>query len=119
MTASKVQPERDENGVPMCVETCPSHDGKRCEVLGRRPGHICEPAVVTLVDRQRRKSEEWYSDKYGNTLSLKVYGDRLSIEIKSDDDRVMCLFSPLQTLKLSQALTRWVLEELEGQWEAE
>jgi hypothetical protein len=37
-----------EDEVPLCDEECPSHDGKRCEILGRRPGYICEPAVGLL-----------------------------------------------------------------------
>jgi hypothetical protein len=31
--------------IPFCNERCPHHDGKRCSVLGRRPGSICEPAI--------------------------------------------------------------------------
>ena len=35
--------------VPWCNESCPKHDGKRCEVLGRRPDDMCVPAVRGLV----------------------------------------------------------------------
>ena len=45
-----VRPEW-ENGVPHCdTERCSKYDGKRCRVLGRRPGVLCEPAVETLVE---------------------------------------------------------------------
>jgi hypothetical protein len=32
--------------VPFCTERGPKFDGKRCDVLGRRPGSICEPAIL-------------------------------------------------------------------------
>lgn len=31
--------------IPFCNERCPHHDGKRCDIIGRRPGNICEPAI--------------------------------------------------------------------------
>ena len=37
------------DGVGHCTEDCPSHDGKRCKVLGLRAGGICEPWAVALV----------------------------------------------------------------------
>lgn len=36
------------NAVPMCDERCPRHDGKRCDVLGLRPGALCEPVVQQM-----------------------------------------------------------------------
>lgn len=39
-----------DKGVPRCSEDdCPSYDGKRCELLGMRPGGICEPAVEAMA----------------------------------------------------------------------
>ena len=42
-----------DTGVPFCTEECRQHDGKRCRLLGFRPGNICEPAVVDLVAKLR------------------------------------------------------------------
>lgn len=37
------------DGVPYCSEnTCPAFDGKRCEILGRKPGNVCQPAVSEM-----------------------------------------------------------------------
>lgn len=66
---SEVRPEW-EGRVPRCTERCPSHDGKRCMVLGRRPESICEPAVsdptsaltspLMARDRERRlRKRKW------------------------------------------------------------
>lgn len=56
MSTHKPQPEVDSvNGVPFCSESCPLHDGKRCEATGFRPGRICEPAVIRLVEER----DEW------------------------------------------------------------
>ena len=48
-----VRPEFTGKGLPMCVESCPSHDGKRCRALGFRPSSICEPAVEAMAVRIR------------------------------------------------------------------
>lgn len=46
----------DEHGVPRCSEDgCPKYDGKRCELLGRRPDNICEPAVIDIVAHLKEK----------------------------------------------------------------
>ncbi len=43
------KPKVDSYGVPWCTqENCPHHDGKRCELLGFRPGGVCEPAVRSM-----------------------------------------------------------------------
>jgi hypothetical protein len=47
------EPTIDEHGVPLCTEECGRHDGKRCELLGFRPTHVCEPAVREIVFRIR------------------------------------------------------------------
>jgi hypothetical protein len=36
--------------MPLCSETCPHHDGKRCAVMGIRAPSICEPAVREMTD---------------------------------------------------------------------
>ena len=35
--------------VPRCTERCPHHDGKRCRLMGFRPGPLCEPAVEAMA----------------------------------------------------------------------
>lgn len=36
--------------IPYCSsDDCPLYDGKRCEAMGARPGHICEPAVGSMA----------------------------------------------------------------------
>ncbi len=42
-------PVLDNNGVPLCTEHCPHHDGKRCQLLTIRPERICEPAVIDMA----------------------------------------------------------------------
>jgi hypothetical protein len=42
------EPDWDHD-VPFCTEECKSHDGKRCQLMGMRPGNICEPAVVGMA----------------------------------------------------------------------
>lgn len=45
------QPSVDKSGIPFCTEDeCCQYDGKRCRVSGFRPGYICEPAVLVLID---------------------------------------------------------------------
>lgn len=42
------------SGVPFCSDNCPQHDGKRCRLLGLKPGNICEPGVDRIIaDRNR------------------------------------------------------------------
>jgi hypothetical protein len=43
--------------IPHCQERCPSHDGKRCELLGHRPDTICEPAVSNIVRALRQEQQ--------------------------------------------------------------
>jgi len=57
MSETTYRPEVDDQGVPRCVESCPAHDGKRCEILGRKPDAICEPAVAGMA-REAREREE-------------------------------------------------------------
>jgi hypothetical protein len=44
-----MNPKYYDDGVPMCADDdCSSFDGKRCKMLGARPGAVCEPAVVKI-----------------------------------------------------------------------
>ena len=52
-----IKPEVTKHGLPLCTESCPSHDGKRCRVLGQRPSRICEPAVEAMAERLEAKAE--------------------------------------------------------------
>lgn len=46
----KPGPAFDERGVPWCTrEDCPAYDGKRCQILGFRPGSLCEPQVAEMA----------------------------------------------------------------------
>jgi hypothetical protein len=45
----RAEPKWSPDGVPMCDEMCQYHDGKRCELLGLRPGNICEPVVAAMA----------------------------------------------------------------------
>lgn len=49
-----------ENAIePRCSEGgCPAYDGKRCGLLGHRPGVHCEPAVRKMGEALRRISED-------------------------------------------------------------
>ena len=35
--------------LPYCSEGCPQHDGKRCMLMGFKPGSFCEPALETMT----------------------------------------------------------------------
>lgn len=57
--APDVLPMVDDAGVPRCsYEDCPSYDGKRCEAMGFRPGSICEPAVLDMIEELRALRRE-------------------------------------------------------------
>lgn len=43
-----IQPEWF-HGIPKCRESCPSHDGKRCEKIGFRAPDYCEPAIEAMA----------------------------------------------------------------------
>lgn len=48
--AEGIEPAPDpETGVPYCSTECSSYDGKRCRMMGMRPGHICEPAAEAII----------------------------------------------------------------------
>ena len=49
---------RWEAGVPHCREDgCVHYDGKRCELLGARPGALCEPVVAGMAAVLDRRLE--------------------------------------------------------------
>lgn len=43
-------PMWSRDGVPMCQEICPHHDGKRCRLMGVQPSTVCEPVVAAMAD---------------------------------------------------------------------
>lgn len=54
---SDIRPQPDKHGVPWCNDRCPSHDGKRCDLLGCRPDAVCVPAVRQMaVEEALRQS---------------------------------------------------------------
>ena len=52
----EVEPDWDDELVPRCSEHCPQYDGKRCRLLGQRPGAICEPAVAEMAGLLNRRT---------------------------------------------------------------
>lgn len=53
----RASPDWDAAGVPMCTsDECGQYDGKRCRLLGARPGPVCEPAVAGMASLLRRNS---------------------------------------------------------------
>lgn len=50
----RIEPRWGSEGVPFCDVRCVSHDGKRCAVMGYRPGPICEPTVRGMSVELRR-----------------------------------------------------------------
>jgi hypothetical protein len=45
----RADPDWSDDGAPRCSEECRFHDGKRCQLLGARPGWLCEPVVVEMA----------------------------------------------------------------------
>ncbi len=56
----------EDHGVPHCTSTCPQHDGKRCMLMGCRPGALCEPFLIELIERAYKDAESAYA--YGMHL---------------------------------------------------
>lgn len=52
-------PEWTNNGMPECPHDggCPHYDGKRCQLMGRRPALICEPVVERMADQLTEAAE--------------------------------------------------------------
>jgi|AGTN01.3.fsa_nt_gi hypothetical protein len=51
---TEIRPAVCLDGVGYCDEDCPQHDGKRCRVIGRRPGEICWPWAKRTADENAR-----------------------------------------------------------------
>lgn len=49
VSASDPYPRIGTDGLPWCQESCQQYDGKRCQLLGLRPGAICEPEVLEII----------------------------------------------------------------------
>lgn len=62
----------DDPEVPFCTDTCPEHDGKRCSILGRRPGELCLPMVKAMGKKleARRTSTDEELIKVANLIQL-------------------------------------------------
>lgn len=43
--------------VPLCDERCPEFDGKRCGVMGNRPGRLCEPWVANCIAQYTERAD--------------------------------------------------------------
>lgn len=50
-----ISPYEDDNGVGLCHEKCPQYDGKRCELMGRRPSEVCYPWADNRVRSKHAK----------------------------------------------------------------
>jgi hypothetical protein len=46
-------PTKDKDGLPLHTDDCPEYDGKRCRLVGFRPDHFCEPALIEEKERAR------------------------------------------------------------------
>ena len=48
------QPNLDEHDIPYCsMDSCQKYDGKRCELMGARPHHFCEPALIDIMAKMQ------------------------------------------------------------------
>lgn len=106
LRCDKLQPIIRDDGLPMCDEDCPSHDGKRCRVLGYKAPQLCEPMVIRLA-KQAAKVEP------PALKSCPFCGSIAGIPAKAGaDDRatvVRCTGCDVETPKLSltQARAAW------------
>jgi hypothetical protein len=73
-----IQPKLSPEGVPFCVLSCPSHDGKRCDLLGFAPGGVCEPAVKEMAKtiKKQRLELRRRPKKTAEQVSTLIHGDR-------------------------------------------
>lgn len=80
MTCASFQPEVDEHGVLFCTEEkCCQYDGKRCRLIGFRPGNICEPAVRQLIiDLKPRRGTSGNPFDVGEKVMLSRVGTFVS-----------------------------------------
>lgn len=47
------QPSFTPDFLPLCTEECQHHDGKRCDLLGRRPDEHCTPALIDIMAKMQ------------------------------------------------------------------
>lgn len=67
-----MKPARDDNQLPVCsFESCPAYDGKRCGLMGFRPSHFCEPALID----ERHESRRLAFEEAAKHLEADVSGD--------------------------------------------
>jgi hypothetical protein len=53
-----------EGDLPTCsYDACSQYDGKRCRLLGFRPDHFCEPALIDLMAELQRMRKMETSDE--------------------------------------------------------
>lgn len=71
-----ITPKATDDGVPLCTATCKYFDGKRCEVLGFRPGAICEPGVVRLATNVKETNVNLTAEPAETTV--KVIADSIT-----------------------------------------
>lgn len=63
-------------GIPFCSERCPQHDGKRCRILGLKPGNICEPGVSRILEERDAALARIASlDQSLGNLLAQIHGD--------------------------------------------
>ena len=119
MTEPQYQPDV-VNGVPLCTEeSCRCFDGKRCELLGRRPGNVCEPAVIAL-SLKVAKMEQASIRQVANatpihTAALKVVevlGETEGNEIRMPTHLALALLNLWNTVKREGAFEEKVTDTL-------
>lgn len=78
---SQPTPRVDNAGIPWCDDSCPQHDGKRCQITGFRPSSICEPAVGNMardVSRLEALIVAWW-EKQGGAPVDALCGEALRV----------------------------------------
>lgn len=93
-------PKYETNGVPYCSHDCPSHDGKRCEILGYTPSVVCEPAVQEMAKKMadlrascvEPTSEEAMREQMFKTMQAleRVAQAFLTRDVSASDTPVTC-----------------------------
>ncbi len=66
MAAAEMEAAHDEvavsprwsTAVPYCAkEECDQYDGKRCKLMGQRPGNVCVPVVMGMAELLNRADD--------------------------------------------------------------
>jgi len=58
---NEIQPNFHDNIGYCSYESCPSYDGKRCELMGFQPYTICEPWVKEMI-KDKEEISKYISD---------------------------------------------------------